>query len=190
MATGESRPQEQAPLSLGEAGSRVVAEETEETSLVDGHPWPIVGQIYGQSALAGSIHPLTLHSLQPNTTLTTTTTTSTGEESTRESEGEARGGLSESVTVGTAISSEASASGGSQPAGVTQLPESIDEEVLAALPDSIRQEVLSQHAREQRARRVQQEGFSSSISPEFLSALPPNIQEEVRRGRKGVNEYM
>ena len=148
--------------------------------MVDGHPWPIVGQIYGQSALAGSIHPLTFHGLQPNTTLTATAApTSAGQESIGESGGEV-GGLSESATLRVATTSEASASGGSQPTGITQLPESIDEEVLAALPDSIRQEVLTQHAREQRARQAQHEGFSSSISPEFLAALPPNIQEEVR----------
>ncbi len=56
----------------------------------------------------------------------------------------------------------------------------IDPTFLEALPDSIRQEVLAQHEREQRQLRARQETtFSSSISPEFLAALPPNIQEEV-----------
>lgn len=61
-----------------------------------------------------------------------------------------------------------------------QLPE-IDPSFLAALPDSIRQEVLAQHEREQRRLRAQREGASlaSTISPEFLAALPLNIQEEV-----------
>ena len=46
----------------------------------------------------------------------------------------------------------------------------IDPTFLAALPETIRREVVAQHEREQ---------FTSSISPEFLAALPPNIQEEV-----------
>lgn len=62
----------------------------------------------------------------------------------------------------------------------TQLPE-IDPSFLAALPDTIRQEVLAQHEREQRRLRAQQEGaLSTTISPEFLAALPLNIQEEVK----------
>lgn len=57
---------------------------------------------------------------------------------------------------------------------------SIDPTFLAALPDSIRLEVMAQHEREQRLLRAQREAsFMSSISPEFLAALPPNIQEEV-----------
>ncbi len=64
---------------------------------------------------------------------------------------------------------------------------SIDPTFLAALPLSIRQEVLAQHRREQRASQpvaaVEQQEveppFQSSISPEFLSALPSNIQTEV-----------
>ena len=62
-------------------------------------------------------------------------------------------------------------------------PEAIDPSFLAALPESIRQEVLAQHEREQQLARTRahqaREGFGSTISPEFLSALPPNIQEEV-----------
>ena len=177
------RSQDQASLTLAEAGERVVAEETEETSVVDGHPWPVVGEVYGQgmgaerdleqlprSALAGTIHPLVSESGQSSRV----TITATAEEG--------RGGSDEAATTGaTAMSSASGAASLAQ-----QLPESIDQEVLAALPDSIRQEVLAQHAREQRARQAQQEGFSSSISPEFLAALPPNIQEEVRgRRRRG-----
>jgi hypothetical protein len=62
-----------------------------------------------------------------------------------------------------------------------QLPD-IDPSFLAALPDSIRQEVVAQHEREQRRLRAQREGatLASTISPEFLAALPLNIQEEVR----------
>lgn len=70
--------------------------------------------------------------------------------------------------------------GGATAAAVTT---PIDPTFLAALPDSIRQEVMAQHEREQRLRmlRAQREtNFMSSISPEFLAALPPNIQEEVR----------
>ena len=60
-----------------------------------------------------------------------------------------------------------------------QLPD-IDPSFLAALPDSIRQEVLSQHEREQRRLRAQRESaLTTTISPEFLAALPLNIQEEV-----------
>ena len=68
-----------------------------------------------------------------------------------------------------------------------QLPE-IDPSFLAALPDSIRQEVLAQHEREQRRLRAQREGASlaSTISPEFLAALPLNIQEEVHE----LGQYM
>ena len=62
-----------------------------------------------------------------------------------------------------------------------QLPD-IDPSFLAALPDSIRQEVVAQHEREQRRLRAQREGatLASTISPEFLAALPLNIQEEVQ----------
>lgn len=59
-------------------------------------------------------------------------------------------------------------------------PTEIDPTFLAALPESIRHEVIVQHEREQLAQRVQREAFQSSISSDFLSALPPNIQEEVR----------
>lgn len=61
----------------------------------------------------------------------------------------------------------------------------IDPTFLAALPLSIRHEVLAQLRREQRVSQPAEEQqqveppFQSSISPEFLSALPPNIQTEV-----------
>lgn len=68
-----------------------------------------------------------------------------------------------------------------------ETPESsaIDPTFLAALPLSIRHEVLAQHRREERVRQPPSEQqeveapFQSSISPEFLSALPPTIQSEV-----------
>ena len=64
-----------------------------------------------------------------------------------------------------------------------ELPDDIDPTFLAALPDSIRREVLSQYMREQH-RSLQQSQqstnqFATSINPEVLAALPPEIQEEV-----------
>ena len=71
------------------------------------------------------------------------------------------------------------------------LPEGIDPTFLAALPDSMRQEVITQYEREQRQQHQRRQGeqqgatVSSSqsieeISPEVLAALPPEIREEVR----------
>lgn len=107
----------------------------------------------------------------------------------------AQGGASNSVpsnmltptTVGS-LSIAASNATSSVEDESTQTPESsaaIDPTFLAALPLSIRQEVLAQHRREQRVSQPADEQqeveapFQSSISPEFLSALPPNIQTEV-----------
>lgn len=53
----------------------------------------------------------------------------------------------------------------------------IDVEFLQALPDDLREEVVSQHMRERRASTQATE--TDSISPEFLDALPPDIREEV-----------
>ena len=69
-----------------------------------------------------------------------------------------------------------------------ELPDGIDPTFLAALPDTIRQEVLAQYEREQRnSRRGNASGVGGatsssvqSINPEVLAALPPDIQEEVR----------
>ena len=63
------------------------------------------------------------------------------------------------------------------------LPEGVDPSFLAALPDSIRQEVIDEQMRLQRIQQraqqdVQQLGVQE-VNPEFLAALPPNIQEEV-----------
>jgi len=62
----------------------------------------------------------------------------------------------------------------------------VDPSFLAALPENIRQEVISDQLRlqriRQRAQEQQQEAATlgvSEVNPEFLAALPPNIQEEV-----------
>ena len=54
----------------------------------------------------------------------------------------------------------------------------IDPTFLEALPDDMREEVLNQHVREQRASRVEHPP-DSQISPEFLDALPPEIRAEI-----------
>lgn len=83
-----------------------------------------------------------------------------------------------------------------------EIPEGVDPSFLAALPESIRQEVIAEQMRLQRQRVAAREQQQSSgqagttassssadaaasalaaaeISPEFLAALPPSIQEEV-----------
>lgn len=65
----------------------------------------------------------------------------------------------------------------------------IDPTFLEALPDDMREEVLNQHIRDQRAARVERPA-DSHISPEFLEALPPELraeliqQENVERARR------
>ncbi|KAL4078441.1 hypothetical protein V8B97DRAFT_1881842 [Scleroderma yunnanense] len=54
----------------------------------------------------------------------------------------------------------------------------IDPTFLEALPDDIREEVINQHVRDQRAARVERPA-DSRISPEFLDALPPEIRAEL-----------
>jgi E3 ubiquitin-protein ligase HUWE1 len=54
----------------------------------------------------------------------------------------------------------------------------IDPDFLEALPDEMREEVLNQHMRDQRASRVER-AADSQISPEFLDALPPEIRAEI-----------
>ncbi len=105
-------------------------------------------------------------------------TSLSGREVTRQS-----GSVAESGGPSASVSGEggATASAGVSSEGV-QPSQEIDPAFLAALPDSIRQEVLAQHERERRTRTRRQEDFHSSISPEFLAALPPNIQEEVGVG--------
>jgi E3 ubiquitin-protein ligase HUWE1 len=54
----------------------------------------------------------------------------------------------------------------------------IDPTFLEALPDDMREEVLNQHVREQRAARIERPA-DSQISAEFLDALPPEIRAEI-----------
>ncbi|KAF7315636.1 hypothetical protein MIND_00079100 [Mycena indigotica] len=54
----------------------------------------------------------------------------------------------------------------------------IDPTFLDALPDDMREEVLNQHVRDQRAARVERPP-DSQISAEFLDALPPEIRAEI-----------
>ena len=54
----------------------------------------------------------------------------------------------------------------------------IDPTFLEALPDDMREEVLNQHVREQRASRLERPA-DSQISSEFLDALPPEIRAEI-----------
>ena len=70
---------------------------------------------------------------------------------------------------------------------LSSMPEELDSTFLEALPESIREELVSQHAAEMQRRRLQarqtgndagDSNFVSTISPEFLAALPLNIQEE------------
>ena len=119
---------------------------------------------------------------QPVTMETGTRDERTGEEiSTMQTEQgeitERTSGQSSSAGAETSQSSSAEATGG-EASMLNQ--DVIDPTFLAALPDPIREEVLAQHERQQRLRRVQREsGVPSTISPEFLAALPPNIQDEV-----------
>lgn len=54
----------------------------------------------------------------------------------------------------------------------------IDPTFLEALPDDMREEVLNQHVRDQRAARIERPP-DSQISSEFLDALPPEIRAEI-----------
>ncbi|RDB16805.1 E3 ubiquitin-protein ligase TOM1-like [Hypsizygus marmoreus] len=54
----------------------------------------------------------------------------------------------------------------------------IDPTFLEALPDDMREEVLNQHVRDQRAARIERPA-DSQISSEFLDALPPEIRAEI-----------
>lgn len=54
----------------------------------------------------------------------------------------------------------------------------IDPTFLEALPDEMREEVLNQHVRDQRAAQVERPA-DSQISAEFLDALPPDIRAEI-----------
>lgn len=69
----------------------------------------------------------------------------------------------------------------------------IDPTFLEALPDDMREEVVNQHIRDQRAARVERPP-DSQISSEFLDALPPEIraeilqQERVEQARRRAEE--
>ena len=164
---------------LSQAGENIVAEETGTASMIAGRPWPEVGQIFEQGVGGEStLEPVvsSASGIESGSTSSATATAMSGEE---RSQGSA---MEEDSTAGTSSGIAAgsdSAAAMNIPPTLRQLPDTIDQDVLAELPDHIRQEVLAQHAREQRARQARQEGFTTSISPEFLSALPPNIQEEV-----------
>ena len=54
----------------------------------------------------------------------------------------------------------------------------IDPTFLEALPDDMREEVLNQHVRDQRAAQIERPA-DSQISAEFLDALPPEIRAEI-----------
>ncbi|KAJ7084416.1 hypothetical protein B0H15DRAFT_888578 [Mycena belliarum] len=54
----------------------------------------------------------------------------------------------------------------------------IDPTFLEALPDDMREEVINQHVRDQRASRIERPP-DSQISSEFLDALPPEIRAEI-----------
>jgi E3 ubiquitin-protein ligase HUWE1 len=54
----------------------------------------------------------------------------------------------------------------------------IDPTFLEALPDDMREEVINQHVRDQRAARVERPA-DSQISSEFLDALSPDIRAEI-----------
>lgn len=76
-----------------------------------------------------------------------------------------------------------------------EIPEGVDAAFLAALPVEIREEVLRDYSRQQRAQRLarstgigddsgaQSAGGSGNdlqpLDPEFLSALPPDLQDEI-----------
>ncbi|XP_059143196.1 E3 ubiquitin-protein ligase HUWE1-like isoform X5 [Physella acuta] len=104
------------------------------------------------------------------------------------------GGIGEVSLVSSGANSTSTAQQGGSSTD-PELPEGVDPSFLAALPEHIRQEVISEQLRLQRIRRRAQEQAQQSVSanesggnesstamevnPEFLAALPPAIQEEV-----------
>ena len=79
-----------------------------------------------------------------------------------------------------------SSSGGGG-SGSSAVLDGVDPSFLAALPDSIRQEVIADQLRlyqiQQQAQRQQEQAEAlgvPEVSSEFLAALPAHIQEEVR----------
>ncbi|KAH3666429.1 hypothetical protein WICMUC_005697 [Wickerhamomyces mucosus] len=55
----------------------------------------------------------------------------------------------------------------------------IDPEFFEALPDDMREEVLTQHIRERRAEATEAGSSNRELDPEFLNALPDNIREDI-----------
>lgn len=176
------------PSNVPQTEENPIALETGTASVIGGRPWPEVGEIFNQGSSVGGGH--LLESVDPSNALDvapadgTAVTEAQQSDEMEQEEGATIGGgvggaASSTTTTTTSTSSITTAAAENMPPALQQLPDTIDREVLAALPGHIQQEVLAQHAREQRARQARQEGFSTTISPEFLSALPPNIQEEV-----------
>uniref|UniRef100_A0A1B6DRZ8 HECT-type E3 ubiquitin transferase n=1 Tax=Clastoptera arizonana TaxID=38151 RepID=A0A1B6DRZ8_9HEMI len=71
-----------------------------------------------------------------------------------------------------------------------EVPEDVDPSFLAALPEDIRTEVLTEHMRQQRVRqRVARHAGQTSastieVNADFLAALPDSIQEELMRHQR------
>eukprot|EP00127_Corallochytrium_limacisporum_P001114 Clim_evm2s40 gene=Clim_evmTU2s40 len=61
-----------------------------------------------------------------------------------------------------------------------EIPEGLDPEFLAALPEDLRGEVIANHRRMNEATR---ESHASNVPPEVLAAMPPDIQYEILHGR-------
>ncbi|CAL1528834.1 unnamed protein product [Lymnaea stagnalis] len=144
-------------------------------------------QPFYSSGVTGATPPLSNLTFVTTTTPTTLPTTTTVTPSIP------------SETLPSSSASSSSISGAQQSHGVTssepEIPEGVDPSFLAALPEHIRQEVISEQLRLQRIRRRAQEQAQQStstsdsgggegtttmeVNPEFLAALPPAIQEEV-----------
>lgn len=65
----------------------------------------------------------------------------------------------------------------------------IDPEFFEALPDDMREEVLTQHIRERRANAYNEGGDTREIDPDFLEALPEQIREEILQQESMARRY-
>ncbi|CAH1782935.1 unnamed protein product [Owenia fusiformis] len=92
------------------------------------------------------------------------------------------------TTTSSVTASTSSGAGSSTGQSGGDLPEGVDPSFLAALPESIRQEVIAEQLRLQRIQeRAQEQNRQAGeqgagigeVNAEFLAALPPSIQEEV-----------
>ena len=165
MPNQQPHPQQNDGIQQGECHSSHTVSETGQTHTATGQVASITADQTAVSQNEVFVPPLS-------------TTVSSGSEST----------VATTSQTSQPISQTNLASGnGSQS---SEFPEGIDPTFLAALPDSIRQEVLTQYERDQRQqqqqrRQTSQEASSSAatttgeINPEVLAALPPDIQEEV-----------